>query len=144
MRTIRYIAIHCTAGNPRATVGDLLAEFRRKGWKRPGYHYVVTADGKIHQLLDDGKVSNGVKGWNSVTLNVAWTGGVDARQKAADNRTDAQKWGLESLVRLLHGRYPRAVIQGHRDFPGVTKACPSFDVGSWLEETGIGRNERND
>ena len=24
--------------------------------------------------------------------------------------------------------YPKAKIQGHKDFPAVNKACPSFDV----------------
>lgn len=137
MREIKYIAIHCTAGSQRATVGDLEAEFKRKGWKNPGYHYVVTADGKIHQLLDDAQVSNGVKGWNHCTVNVAYTGGVDPELKPTDNRTEAQKASMASLVRLLHKRYPQAVVRGHRDFPGVAKACPSFDVAGWLREIGI-------
>lgn len=140
MRTIKYIAVHCTAGNQRATVADLMAEFRRKGWKHPGYHYLVTADGAIHQLLDDAKVSNGVKGWNYCTVNVAYTGGVDTSRKSlppTDNRTAAQKAGMASLVRLLRKRYPQAVVQGHRDFPGGAKACPSFDVAGWLREIGM-------
>jgi len=139
MRTIKYIAIHCTAGSQRATVSDLWAEFRRKGWKNPGYHYVVTADGVIHQLLDEAKVSNGVKGWNHCTLNVAYTGGVDTRLKPVDNRTEAQKASMAKLVKELHRRYPKAAVQGHRDFPGVAKACPSFDVPGWLREIGMKR-----
>ena len=123
MRKVKYIAVHCTAGSQKATVNDLLAEFKRKGWKAPGYHYVITADGKIHQLLDTEKVSNGVKGYNSVSVNIAYTGGMDG----VDNRTDEQK-------------YPDAVIQGHRDFsPDLNgngkieksewiKMCPSFDA----------------
>lgn len=35
MRRIEYIAVHCTAGRQTQTVADLLAEFRRKGWKNP-------------------------------------------------------------------------------------------------------------
>lgn len=137
MRKIKYIAIHCTAGSQKATVNDLMAEFKRKRWKNPGYHYVITADGKIHQLLAAEYVSNGVQGYNHCTINVAYTGGVDAELKPADNRTEAQKGSLAKLVRLLHGRYPKAVIQGHRDFPDVAKACPCFDVKAWLKETGI-------
>lgn len=26
---------------------------------------------------------------------------------------------------------------GHRDYPGVAKACPSFDVRSWCRAHGI-------
>jgi len=110
MRAIKYIAVHCTAGSQKATVNDLLAEFKRKGWKAPGYHYVITADGNIHQLLDTEEVSNGVKGFNSVTVNIAYTGGMEAK----DNRTDEQKKSLVTLLKLLRKRYPDAVIQGHR------------------------------
>lgn len=135
-RNIKYIAVHCTAGSQKATVRDLELEFKRKGWKNPGYHYVITADGKIHQLLDTEKVSNGVKGYNSVTVNIAYTGGMDG----VDNRTDEQKKSLVILLKLLRKRYPDAVIQGHRDFsPDLNgngkieknewiKMCPSFDA----------------
>ena len=116
MRKIDYIAVHCTAGSQRQTISDLQAEFRRKSWKNPGYHYVVAPDGKITQLLDEDKVSNGVKGFNSVSVNVAYIGGIDANGKATDNRTDAQKKSLRQLLGMLKKKYPEAVIQGHRDF----------------------------
>lgn len=144
MRNIKYIAVHCTAGSQNTTVRGLELEFRRKGWKSPGYHYVITADGKIHQLLDTEKVSNGVyvKGhsYNSVTVNVAYTGGVDASGKPVDNRTEGQRKSLAVLLRLLRKKYPTAVIQGHRDFsPDLNgngkiernewvKHCPCFDA----------------
>ena len=140
MRKIKYIAVHCTAGSQKSTVRDLELEFKRKGWKAPGYHYVITADGKIHQLLDTENVSNGVKGYNSVTVNVAYTGGIDANGKSEDNRTEAQKDSLIKLLKLLKQKYPEAVIQGHRDFSpdkngnGVVdsweriKDCPCFNA----------------
>lgn len=129
MRKVNYIAVHCTAGNQKATIDDLLKEFKRKGWKNPGYHFVVTADGVIHQLLNTEKVSNGVKGYNSQLVNIAYTGGVDlCTGKAADNRTTAQKKSLRSLLKVLRAQYPKAVIQGHRDFPNVAKDCPSFNA----------------
>lgn len=140
MREIKYIAVHCTASSQHTTIKELQQEFRRKGWKNPGYHYVVTADGAITQLLDEEKVSNGVKGFNSVSINVAYIGGVDTTGKPIDNRTDEQKASLRSLLKLLHKKYPTAVIQGHRDFsPDLNhdgritsneyiKACPCFDA----------------
>ena len=138
MRRVEYIAVHCTAGRQTQTVSDLQAEFRRKGWKNLGYHYVVAPDGKITQLLDEDKVSNGVKGFNSVSVNVAYIGGIDANGKAMDNRTDAQKKALRQLLGNLKKKYPEAVIQGHRDFSPDTngngvvdsweriKECPCF------------------
>ena len=140
MREIKYIAVHCTASSQQTTIKELQQEFRRKGWKNPGYHYVVAADGAITQLLDKEKVSNGVKGFNSVSVNVAYIGGVDTTGKPIDNRTDEQKASLRSLLKLLHKTYPTAVIQGHRDFsPDLNhdgritsneyiKACPCFDA----------------
>jgi len=91
---------------------------------------VITADGAVHQLLDEEKASNGVKGWNHCIINVAYTGGVDVDNnlKPVDNRTEVQKKSLRSLLRILKDRYPDAVIQGHRDFPNVAKACPCFDA----------------
>ncbi len=130
MRKIDYIAVHCTAGNQSNTAEDLLNFFRDvKKWKNPGYHYLVTADGVIHQLLDDSLVSNGVKGYNHCSVNVAYTGGVDlTNNKPLDNRTPEQRSALRTIVSQLHKRYPEAIILGHHDFPGVTKACPSFDA----------------
>ena len=140
MRQIKYIAVHCTAGSQKQSIDDLRAEFRRKGWKKPGYHFVVKPDGGIVQMLDEDEVSNGVKGYNSVIINVAYIGGIDAQGKATDNRTEAQKQSLENLLRILRGKYTKAVIQGHRDFsPDLNgngkiekcewiKACPCFDA----------------
>lgn len=140
MRTIKYIAVHCTASYQSMTIEGLKQEFKRKGWVNPGYHYVVSPDGKITQLLDEDKVSNGVKGFNSVSINVAYIGGIDATGKPVDNRTPAQKSSLLSLVKLLHRKYPAAVIQGHRDFsPDLNndgkitpnewmKVCPCFNA----------------
>ena len=140
MRKIKYIAVHCTASSQHTTIKELQQEFRRKGWKNPGYHYVVAADGTITQFLDEDKVSNGVKGYNSVLINVAYIGGIDAEGKPIDNRTAAQKASLAGLLSVLHKKYPTATIQGHRDFSPdrnhngriepseYIKACPCFDA----------------
>lgn len=130
-REIKYIAIHCTAGARTATREEVMRVFATRGWKRPGYHYLITADGTIHQLVEEDKISNGVKGYNRETINVAYTGGVDISKAGlppVDNRTPAQREALKRLIRLLKQRYPTATVQGHRDFPGVAKACPSFDA----------------
>lgn len=140
MRGIKRIFVHCTAGSQRQTVADLQAEFKRKGWKNPGYHYVIQADGTVKQLLGEQFVSNGVKGYNSTSVNVAYMGGIDADGKAVDNRTDAQKASLLTLLKELKGRYPKAEILGHRDISPDTngngivdpweriKECPCFNA----------------
>ena len=130
MRKIKYIAVHCTAGSQKSTVNDLMAEFKKKRWKAPGYHYVITADGRIHQLLDTENVSNGVKGYNSVTVNIAYTGGMDG----VDNRTDEQKKSLVVLLKLLRKRYPDAVIQGHRDFSPDRNGNGKIEKNEWIKK----------
>lgn len=140
MRSVKRIFVHCTAGSQRQKIADLQAEFRRKGWKNPGYHYVVQADGTVTQLLGEDRVSNGVKDYNSTSVNVAYMGGIDARGKAVDNRTAEQKASLVKLLKELKGRYPKAEILGHRDISpdrngnGIVdpweriKECPCFDA----------------
>ena len=106
---------------------------RRKGWVNPGYHYVVSPDGKITQLLDEDKVSNGVRGYNSETINVAYIGGIDTNGKPTDNRTDAQKASLRSLLKMLHKKYPTAVIQGHRDFSPDLNKDGKITSNEWMK-----------
>lgn len=133
MRDIKYIVVHCTAGSQRQTVEGLMDYFTRvRKWKNPGYHYVVTPEGKVVQLLDVAKVSNGVKGYNRESINVAWMGGIDKYGRSTDNRTDDQKLSLKGLVKMLMERFPGAKLMGHKDFPGVAKDCPCFDVKTEL------------
>lgn len=133
MRTIKYIAVHCTASHQTETIEGLRQEFKRKGWKNPGYHYVVASDGTITQLLQEEKVSNGVKGYNSVTINVAYIGGIDEHGKAVDNRTEKQKKTLRSLLTMLHKKYPNAVIQGHRDFSPDLNHDGKITLDEWIK-----------
>ena len=44
---------------------------------------------------------------------------------------------MTDYVRNFHERFPQIKIVGHRDLPGVNKACPSFDVAGWLKSIGI-------
>ena len=141
MRKIKRIFVHCTASGQKKTVNDILAEFKSKGWKAPGYHWLVTPDGRKVNILSEDKVSNGVKGYNSISVNVAYIGGIDKEHpKGIDNRTPEQKAALRELLTELKGRYPEAKIMGHRDVSpdkngnGVVdpweriKECPCFDA----------------
>lgn len=133
MRKIERIFVHCTAGNQKQTLQQLKDEFIRKGWKNPGYHYVVFPDGKLVQLLSEDKVSNGVQGYNSTSINVSYVGGIDKQGRPLDNRTQAQKDTLYALLMYLKQQYPNAHILGHRDIWGKNsknwkKYCPCFDA----------------
>lgn len=133
MRQIKRIFVHCTAGAQHQSIDDLKAEFRRKGWKQPGYHYVVDAHGGVHQLLSVEQVSNGVQGYNQTAINVAYMGGIDSQGKPTDNRTLPQKEALALLLHRLKQQFYSAKIMGHRDIWGTDprkwkKQCPCFNA----------------
>jgi len=129
MRNIKYIAVHCTATPQTTSIDSIRNHWKTNlGWKMPGYHFMIKPDGEIIQLLDITKVSNGVKGFNSETINISYIGGVDAKSSPIDNRTEAQKKSLLTKLKELKKQFPKAIIQGHRDFPKVAKACPSFNA----------------
>ena len=129
MRNIKYIAVHCTATQPSATVSSIQNYWRKNlGWKNPGYHFIVKPCGAIVELLPIEEVSNGVGGWNSQIINISYIGGIDTSGKPKDTRTKDQKEALLCKLKELKQKFPQAKIQGHRDFPNVKKACPSFDA----------------
>ena len=135
MREINYLVVHCTATQPDAKIENIQNYWRKNlGWKSPGYHYIIKADGEIVPLLSIDRVSNGVAGYNSQIINISYIGGIDKSGKPKDTRTEEQKSSILKLLKDLKKRFPSAKIQGHRDFPKVSKACPSFDVKQWLKE----------
>ena len=135
LRNIKYIVVHCTATPPTATLESIKRYWKeQRGWDIPGYHYLIQRQGTLIQLLDESKNSNGVYAHNSNCINIAYIGGVDKDGKSQDNRSDAQKHSMFDLIVSLTEKYPQAEVLGHRDFPDVHKACPSFDVKQWLSE----------
>lgn len=121
--------MHCTATSQKTSISAIKSYWQKQlGWKMPGYHFIVKPDGEIVELLPIEQVSNGVKGFNSVTINISYIGGVDQDNIPTDNRTSAQKASILKKLKELKVKYPLAKIQGHRDFPNVHKACPSFDA----------------
>lgn len=153
MAKLKYLVIHCTATPEGRDV--TAADIRRmhcspvaaggRGWKQPGYTDIIRLDGTVERIVgnnEDAEVdpwdaTNGAKGYNSVSRHIVYAGGCDSRMNPKDTRTAAQRRAMEAYVKEFHRRFPGVRIVGHRDLPGVKKACPSFDVGAWLRETGI-------
>lgn len=131
-----FIAIHCSATSEKQNFGaaDIDKWHRSKGWACIGYHYVIKRDGTLEEGRKETQIGAHVADWNAVSLGICLIGGIDAddHTKAEDNYTDAQWETLKKLLKELKVRYPKAKIQGHRDFPHVAKACPCFDVKTWL------------
>ena len=138
MRKIDWIVIHCTATQPNATKQSILDYWKNiLKWKSVGYHRLIDANGVIHELAKYEQVTNGVKGFNSNSIHFSYIGGVDEKGKPKDTRTLKQKESLLYLIKQAKKQFPNAIVQGHKDFKGVVKACPSFDVKKWLKEENI-------
>lgn len=151
-KELKYLVIHCTATREGREVSA--AEIRRwhtspvsaggRGWKQVGYTDLVHLNGSVERLVannedawvDDWEITNGAKGYNSVSRHVVYAGGVAADGKTAkDTRTTAQKAALEKYVKDFHAAHPKVKMIGHNQV--AAKACPSFDVQAWLREIGI-------
>lgn len=128
-REIKYIVVHCSGTNKRATVDSMKRYWKNNlGWKYPGYHDVVGIDGTVTHILDYDTASNGVKGFNSISINVCYIGGLNVVGRASDTRTDEQKKALLELLTNLKRVYPQAIIKGHRDF------SPDLNMNGVIEE----------
>jgi N-acetylmuramoyl-L-alanine amidase len=129
MREIKHIVVHCTATPQTTTVASIQNYWRSTlKWKSPGYHIIVHADGTLTRLQPNEKPTNGVAGHNANSLHVSYIGGIDKEGKPKDTRTLNQKQSLLAVITVWKRLFPNAIVQGHRDFPGVSKACPSFDA----------------
>lgn len=137
MRAIKYIVLHCTATPQTATIESIKRYWKEvMKWREPGYHFMIKPDGEIVNTQKVEKLANGAAGYNSESIHISYIGGVIGKAPV-DNRTPEQRRAMEDLVRTLKRNHPNAIIQGHRDFPGVRKACPSFEVKEWLKEIGL-------
>jgi len=129
MRNIEYIVIHCTATSPEVKKESILNYWKNTlKWKSVGYHRLIDKHGIINELANYEQVTNGVKGYNSNSIHFSYIGGIDSNGKPKDTRTDKQKESLLYLIKQARKLYPKAIIQGHKDFKGVAKACPSFEA----------------
>lgn len=135
MRPIKYIVVHCTATHQDAKIQSIIDHWQKVlGWKTPGYHFIIDKNGNTTKLLGIDKPSNGVKGHNQNSIHIAYIGGITAQGNPIDNRTAKQEASLLYNLQQLKHQFPNAIIQGHRDFAGVKKACPCFDAKKEYED----------
>ena len=134
---VKFLTIHCAATpEGRHVAADQITAWGKAKFGQTSYHWVVELDGSMHRTLRDDQKGAHVGGNNTGNIGICYVGGVDKKGNPKDTRTDAQKKSLLTLIRTYKERYPGITIRGHRDWPGVKKACPSFDVSAWLKETG--------
>lgn len=152
MAKLQYLVLHCTATPEGREV--TAADIRRwhtspvskggRGWKQVGYTDMIHLDGTVERLVDNNEdanvdpweITNGAKGYNSVSRHVVYAGGCARDGKTPkDTRTPGQLKAMEAYVKDFHKRFPGVRIIGHNEV--AAKACPSFDVQKWLKSIGI-------
>lgn len=152
MAKLQYLVLHCTATPEGREVSsnDIRAWHTNpvskggRGWKQVGYTDLIHLNGKVERLVnnnedanvDPWEITNGAKGYNSISRHVVYVGGVVADgETTKDTRTKAQKEAMEGYVKEFHRKHPNVRIIGHNEV--AAKDCPSFDVQVWLKEIGI-------
>lgn len=138
------IVIHCsdtTAGHDVSMLEIRTWHIRERKWMDTGYHFLIRRDGSLEVGRPWWAVGAGVLGWNSDSIHVCMAGGakyVEGKKYEDNNFTSSEFRTLRSLIITLREMDPGAEkVLGHRDYPGVDKYCPSFDVAAWLKKVGL-------
>jgi N-acetylmuramoyl-L-alanine amidase len=147
--------VHCSATKPSQDYGAVEVDrmHRQRGFLCIGYHFVIDRQGVVHagRPMDARGAHCKTAGRNDTHVSVCLIGGVSQRPQehvpgnpwngsdAECNFTPEQGVSLEALLAFFKRTYgfTDEDIEGHRDVPGVRKACPSFDVKTFLQGDGF-------
>lgn len=91
-------------------------------------------DGDVIPTLPENVRGAHARHYNRCSIGVCYEGGINAKGKADDTRTEAQKKAMYELLKDLREEYPEARIIGHRELPHVAKDCPGFDASAYYGE----------
>lgn len=135
---VKFLTIHCAATpEGRANTAEEVGAWDVERFGQESYHWIITLDGVAHRRLPDSVKGAHVGKANTGNIGICYVGGLAKNGKTPkDTRTDAQRAALAQLVHDYRERYPKIIVRGHRDWPGVAKACPCFDVAAWLKTIG--------
>ncbi|MEG0796417.1 MAG: N-acetylmuramoyl-L-alanine amidase [Odoribacter sp.] len=130
MRKIDKIILHCADTYARMDIGvkEIREWHQARGFADIGYHFVIRRNGEIETGRPLEKFGAHAQGYNATSIGICYAGGKADDGSPEDNRTPAQKASLLALVTRLLLQFPNAQVLGHRDLPGVQKACPCFSV----------------
>lgn len=151
----KFLIIHCTATREgqNVTPDDIVRWHTSppphgRGWRRVGYSDMILLDGSRRTFvkhngdkwIDDAEITNGVKGFNSISRHVVYVGGLNKEGTRVKNTlNDAQSQTLAAIIDEVLRYQPDVLIAGHNQFDN--KGCPSFWVPNYLESLWI--PERN-
>ena len=141
MGKLKYLVIHCTATPEGREVSS--ADIRKwhtspvsqggRGWKQVGYTDLFHLQGGVERLVnnnedaqvDPWEVTNGAKGYNSVSRHIVYAGGVAKDGKTPkDTRTGCQKKGTGEVCEGLPSQIPGCAHCGTQRAGG--QSLPQF------------------
>ena len=130
MRDIKFIVVHCTAGQPNQKTESIIDYWKRVlKWKSVGYHIIINEDGTYERLSPDEKPTNGVKGHNHHAIHICYKGGLGGK----DTRTESQKNMLRIILQDYKLKYRKAFILGHRDLSPDLNKDGLVTKGEWVK-----------
>lgn len=124
-KPVHMVVLHCTDSDPSATVENIHQWHQARGWAGIGYHWVVTADGRVEKGRPEHAQGSGVRGHNNGVVHVCMVGRFD-KAPPPEKQLNA---ACACLARVLmaHGLTVEAV-RFHRELDGG-KTCPGLAVG---------------
>lgn len=130
------IVVHCSATKSSQDIGaaEIGHWHKARGFNCIGYHYVIRRDGMIEKGRDIDAVGAHCKaaGLNHESIGICLVGGINSSGVAEANFTFKQYKTLSKLIDDVMVRFPEiSKVIGHRDVDSH-KACPSFDVSSFM------------
>lgn len=145
-----YIVIHCSATREDKDFTEMQVNESHvvRGFGKWGYHYYIRKDGRVVKMRAENEIGAhdncmvpGEKvSYNRCSIGICYEGGLDAKGKAKDTRTEEQKVAMRELVADICKRYEIVDVLGHRDTSpdrngnGIVercewmKECPCFEV----------------
>jgi N-acetylmuramoyl-L-alanine amidase len=96
-------------------------------FKAIGYHYVIDVSGLVETGRHADEVGAHCQGHNANSIGICLIG---------KGKYNSSQWAsLQVLLEALIGKYPGAVIRGHRQYDSAIaqgKTCPDFNVEQYV------------
>ena len=125
-RKIDLLVVHCSATEYGAEflAQDIHQWHLDNDWNGIGYHYVITAHGTIQKGRSDECEGAHAEGFNQNSLGICLIGGMHNGIATDNGYSKEQYAALYNLIKKLLAYHPGSQIAGHKELPGVNKACP--------------------
>jgi N-acetylmuramoyl-L-alanine amidase len=131
LERVDRLVVHHSASNPKTTTVETLYQWHvvERKWSDIGYHWVITADGKVHPARPLTRQGAHAPKVNSHSWGVCVVGD---NTKTGWGWNQDQEEALLTLIEAVEFLVPGIIVLGHRD-TGQATECPGLDVQAWLK-----------